>query len=145
MGYIQGFIFAQRKEIFFICVVGFGIQFWLHHGFCEWPKEINLSSIGYINGYLFISMCILTDLPKRKTLGHYAKGRSSFSICSCIPIHLWRFPYSWVLPRFRNTFKLMPKRTHSKGNFPYNFIVKLIFHQNCLTMLHGSMITNDSV
>ncbi len=78
MGNIQGFIFAQRKEIFFICVVGFGIQFCLQHVFCEWSKQINLYSIGYINGYLFISMCILTDLPKRKTLGHYAKGRSSY-------------------------------------------------------------------
>jgi hypothetical protein len=41
--------------------------------------------------------------------------------------YTWRFPYSWVLPRFRNTLKLMPKRTHSQGNLPYNFIDQTYF------------------
>jgi hypothetical protein len=140
MGNIQGFILAQSKEIFFICVVGFGIQFWLQHGFCEWPKEINLYSIGYINGYLFISMCILTDLPKRKTLGRYAKGRSSY---------FYMFLHSHthvVVPIFmgspkvqEHTLKLMPKRTHSQGNLPYNFIDQTYFSSklsNHVTWFH---------
>jgi hypothetical protein len=61
-------------------------------------------------------------------------------ICSCIPIHMRRrFPYSWVLPRFRNTLKLMPKRTHSQGNLPYNFIDQTYFSSklsNHVTWFH---------
>jgi len=33
----------------------------------------------------------------------------------------------------------------ARGTSPITSLIKLIFHQNCLTMLHGSMITNDSV
>jgi hypothetical protein len=50
-----------------------------------------------------------------------------------------RFPYSWVLPRFRNTLKLMPKRTHSEGNLPYNFIDQTYFSSklsNHVTWFH---------
>ncbi len=145
MGNIQGFIFAQRKENFFICVVGFWIQFWLQHGFCEWPKEVNLYSTGYINGYLFISMCILTDLPQRKTLGH-CQGKI------LLFLYVPAFPYTCGGSHTRGFSQGLgtpssscPREPTCRGTSPTTSSIKLIFHQNCLTMLHGSMIMNDSV
>lgn len=138
---------AQRKEIFFICVVGFGIQFWLQHEFCEWPKEINLYSIGYINGYLFISICILRDLPKRKTLGHYAKGRSSYFYMFLHSHTHVEVPILMGSPKVQEhpQAHACPREPTHRGTSPTTSLIKLIFHQNCLTMLHGSMIMNDSV
>jgi hypothetical protein len=87
-------------------------------------------------------MCILRDLPKRKTLGHYAKGRSSYFYMFLhshthveVPIlmgspKVQQHPQAHACPR---------EPTHSQGNLPYNFIDQTYFSSklsNHVTWFH---------
>ncbi len=94
----------------------------------------------YVNNSLFISMCILSNLPQQKNprglcwvapqfymfsrsnanisfLRNRKEVRKSKESCLC----KGRFPYLWVLLRFKNTLGLMPsgalplgQRTHTR-------------------------------
>ncbi len=62
---------------------------------------------------LLFFLCILRDLPQEKNpRASYQGIKLPISICSHIilikenPLCAWRFPCSWVLLRFGNTFKL---------------------------------------
>jgi hypothetical protein len=89
-------------------------------------------------------VCVFWGIsPRRRTLGHYyVRGRSS-----CVPLeegklqaiylHMWRFPYLWVLLRFRNTFRwAFLRRTHLCRNLPYNKIV----YKSCLLVDAGESL-----
>ncbi len=102
-----------------------------------WLPHISL----YVNDSFI--MCVFWGIsPRRTTLGHYVRGRSS-----CVPLeegklqaiylHMWGFPYLWVLLRFRNTFRWASlRRTHLCGNLPYNKIV----YQSCLLVDAGESL-----
>lgn len=146
MGNIQGFILAQSKEIFFhLCS-----RIWdsiLASTWILWVAKGDQLVLNRLHKWLsfFISMCILTDLPKRKTLGHYAKRRSSY-FYMFLHSHTRGGSHTHGFSQGSGTpSSSCPRGPTRRGTSPTTSLIKLIFHQNFLTILHGSMIINDSV
>jgi len=93
-------------------------------------QETNI--ITNLNNPLFISLCILRDIPQQKNPRALCQGSSPNFICSHLPMEIFlfkkesrklkesclrkgRFLYSCVLLRYRNTIRLTPLSAPPSG------------------------------